>query len=343
MSKRGFNGFLIVAVLCAVAGPAVAQEGRAALRAAREDIDQGLFDKAQSVLTILGESADGDVRSESWFLLAGLESDATEADGYYQRIIDDDPGGDWAKRAYLERAKVQYALGNYDASYNLLVDSRACDVSDEACLFEGLSAIMLERYASAREPLGRIRRGKLSSWAYLGLAEADASLGRREEACGRYESLSAAMISPTALYRYAECLENLGDRDGAMHEFRRVIERFGGTPEAVLAAEKLELIPDSAPSHESAAIVDTHAPPGETLESGFTIQFGSFRDRANAIKLATKIKRVFPGVRVDSELVRFREHHRVRYGSFPTRAAAQAKGEEISREMNEDFTIMPLP
>lgn len=341
LRKRGFSAALLIAILCTFASSGVAQEGRAALRAAREDIDLGLYEKAQSMLVVLSEAADGDVRSEAWFLLARLESKADEADRFYQRIIDDDPGGDWAKRSFLERAKVQYALGNYDASHSLLADSRACQISDEACLFEGLSANMLERYSVATEPLNRIRRGKHRSWAYLGLAEADAGLGRREEACNRYESLSAAMINPTALYRYAECLENLGDRDGALHEFAEVIARFPGTPEAVLAAEKLELIPERAPAPE--ASVPVAIARGETFQSGFTIQFGSFRDRGNAIKLATKIKRVFPGVRVDSELVRYREHHRVRYGSFPTRTAAQAVAEKISTEMNEDFTIMSLP
>ena len=81
----------------------------------------------------------------------------------------------------------------------------------------------------------------------------------------------------------------------------------------------------------------------EVLESGFTLQFGSFRDRGNAIKLAAKVKRVFPGVRIDSELVDYREYHRVRYGYFRTRDEAQAMGQRISHEVNETFTIMTLP
>ena len=48
-------------------------------------------------------------------------------------------------------------------------------------------------------------------------------------------------------------------------------------------------------------------------------------------------------MRIDSELIRYREHHRVRFGYFATREEAVAKGEEIAQEVNEDFTIMSLP
>lgn len=190
-----------------------------------------------------------------------------------------------------------------------------------------------------REPLLDIRRGKHRTWAYLSLAEVEMGMDRPEEACRRYEALSGAMISPTALYRYGECLEDVGDIERASEEFNEIIKNFRGTPEAVLAAEKLQLFAVPAEQDQIEEAVRGE----EVLTSGFTVQFGSFRDRHNAIKLAAKIKSLFPGVRVDSELIRYREHHRVRYGYFRTREEAQAKGEEISLEINEDFTIMALP
>ena len=78
------------------------------------------------------------------------------------------------------------------------------------------------------------------------------------------------------------------------------------------------------------------------LTSGFTIQFGSFHDRRNALTLAAALKSTLPGVRIDSDLVDFREVHRVRYGHFATRDEAEARAQEISRWIDEDFTIMPL-
>lgn len=313
------------------------------LERAERDVRAARYADAESTLTLLTRMATGDELQRALFLLAGLQSSAEDAEDLYQRIVDNDPGSDWAKRAQVEVSKIQYALGNYGESYRILSDSKACDISDEACLFQGLSAIMLERYDQARRPLSSIRRGRLKTWAYLSLAEVESRLDRPAEACARYEALAKTMISPTALYRFGECLENRGDIGGATDEYREIIASFKDTPEAVLAAEKLSRIANPPPA-ASPAEADEEAEEGtEVLTSGFTIQFGSFRDRGNAIKLAAKIKRVYPGVRIDSELINYREYHRVRYGYFKTRAEAQAKGEEIGREMNEDFAIMTLP
>ena len=338
-------GAVLLIAIGAVAIPAAAQPGRAQLAHARESIEAEEYDEAELTLTRLSERARGDVLQEALFLLGGLVLSTENAERAYQRVIDADPTGEWARLAYLELAKVQYALGRYAESYRMLEDSRACNSSEEACLFSGLSALMLERYDEARAPLERIRRGKLRTWAYLSLARADEGQGREDDACKRYEALSSAMISPTALYRHAECLEKWGDSEGALREFREVIDNFQGTPEAVLAAEKLRLIADppasagaTAPSAGVESLEDAQPP----VSGGYTIQFGSFRDRGNAIKLAAKIKRVFPGVRIDMELIRYREYHRVRYGYFQTREIAAKRAEEISKELDEDFTIMSL-
>jgi tetratricopeptide (TPR) repeat protein len=336
---------MVAAAFVLVAEASHAQRDRAVLERAERDVRAARYADAESTLTLLTRMATGDELQRALFLLAGLQSSAEDAEGLYQRIVDNDPGSDWAKRAQLEVSKIQYALGNYGESYRILSDSKACDISDEACLFQGLSAIMLERYDQARRPLSSIRRGRLKTWAYLSLAEVESRLDRPAEACARYEALAKTMISPTALYRFGECLENRGDIGGATDEYREIIASFKDTPEAVLAAEKLSRIanPPPAASPAEATEADEEAEETEVLTSGFTIQFGSFRDRGNAIKLAAKIKRVYPGVRIDSELINYREYHRVRYGYFKTRAEAQAKGEEIGREMNEDFTIMTLP
>lgn len=344
--QRCILAAIAVAVVTAIPCVARGSDARELIDDARRYVERGRFDDAEGALERAVDKAYGATRREAWFLLAGLQRDTGEANALYERVIDDDPDGEWSKRAHLELAKVQYALGNYNEAFNLLDNSDACDVSDEACLFHGLSAIMLKRYREAERPLSRIRRGRLQTWALISLAEADMKLERKGEACERYESLSSALISPTAIYRYAECLEDRGDVDGARREYREIIRSFRDTPEAVLAAEKLQVIVDPAGEGSGRATAPPH--PDESagsvvLESGFTLQFGSFRDRGNAIKLAAKIKRVFPGARIDSELVRYREYHRVRYGYFRTREEAQAKGDEIERQIGEGYTIMRIP
>ena len=335
----------MIALVAALSSPARPDERQ--LERARDDIRALRYADAESTLSDVVASTRGETRNESLFLLAGLKSSVAEASRIYNRIIDDDPGGEWAKRAQLELSKIQYALGDYGESLRILEDSRACDVSDEACLFQGLSAIMVKRYRDARRPLGSIHKGKLRTWAYLSLAEVETGMNRPDEACTRYESLASAMIIPAALYRYGECLENKGDVEGAENEYERIIKNFRDTPEAVLAAEKLSRLAEQSaapPVAAAADTVDTEAlPPEEGITSGFTIQFGSFRDRGNAIKLSAKIKRVYPGVRIDSELIDYREHYRVRYGYYKTREEALARAEEIARNIGEDYTIMTLP
>jgi tetratricopeptide (TPR) repeat protein len=326
--------------LLVLAAPAMADNPRVLVDVGAAHREAGRFDEAEAAFERALEGASGELLEETRFRLAQLKRDATEAEVLYRRIIDDDRDGEWAKRAQLELAKVDYALGNYGEAYRRLSEAGACDVSDEACLFRGLSAVLLERYEMAEQPLSRIRRGRLRTWAHLSLAEAAMGRGRRDEACERYESIAGTMISPTAIYRYAECLEDRGDVEGAMGQYREILRSFRDTPEAVLASEKLQRIARPAaqvpPEPESKHGV-------EVLDAGFTLQFGSFRDRGNAIKLAARIKRLFPGARIDSELVRYREYHRVRYGYFHTREEARAEGEEISRQINVDYTIMPLP
>ncbi len=315
-------------------------EGNVSLRDARRDISRLRFIEAEEKLTTIARDATGENRQEALFLLAGLKQSASEAELIYQEVIHLETRNEWAKRAALEIAKIRYALGKYNEASRIIENSLACEISNEACLFYGLSALMLERYEEAKSPLRRVKRGRLRPWAYLALAEIEMAQDNREEACRRYKALANAMINPTALYRHAECLEKSNDLDLAKEEFLQIIENFKNTPEAILAAEKLQILTRS----EAASELSGKAPPDTPVFSaGFTIQFGSFRDRHNAIKLAHKLKRILPGVRIDSDVVGSREVHRVRLGYFRTREEALSKAEEISHEIGGDYTIMPLP
>ncbi|NIM19764.1 MAG: hypothetical protein GTO51_05915 [Candidatus Latescibacteria bacterium] len=322
---------------------ALSAAGGAGLRDARKDIADLRYREAEEKLTAVARLAEGEERQEALFLLASLKQSATEAELIYQEIINVGARSTWAKKASLEIAKIRYAVGNYDEALRIIKDSFACDVSDEACLFYGLSAMMLERYEEARQPLDRVKRGKLRPWAYLSLAEIEMAVDNREEACRRYRAMANTMINPTALYRHAECLEKNGDMESAKDEFLELVRNFRNTPEAILATEKLQILqkaelPDAP--EESVTEPEMGAPP---YTEGFTLQFGSFHDRYNAIKLAAKLKRIFPGVRIDSDLVGSREVHRVRLGYFRTREEAQLKAEAISRETGDECVIMNLP
>lgn len=310
---------------------------------ARRDIMKLRFDAAEEKLTEIARHSSQKTRQEALYLLAGLKQSGPEAELIYQEVIDINSRNSWSQKASLEIAKIRYALGDYQEALNIIEDSYICDDSDEACLFYGLSAIMLERYEDAKDPLSRIKRGKLRAWAYLSLAEIEMATDNREEACKRYEAMANTMINPTAIYRYAECLEGGGEVELAKEEFYELVKNFKNTPEAILAAEKLQIMEKT----RSPALEETTA--DETFDErtpfteGFTIQFGSFHDRYNAIKLAAKLKRLFPSVRIDSDLVGSKEIHRVRLGYFRTREEAQSRATAISRETDDEFVIMKLP
>ena len=308
---------------------------------AQRDISRLRYDDAATKLVDIAKSSRGVEKQQALYLLAGLKRSVSEAEIIYQEVIRIDPGSSWADASHIELAKIQYALGNYDRALGILRRSEACDNSQEACFFQGLAAQMTEQYPLARQSFERVRRGELRVWAYLALAEIDMLTDDDEEACRRYRSMARASVSPTAMYRYGECLEKTGDVNGAMSMFAGVIEDFDATPEALLAAKKLDLL--SRPPSERDIKTTPEEPKPDVPLTGYTLQFGAFHDRTNAIKLAAELKRDLPGVRIDSDLLANKEVHRVRYGQYATRAEAEAAGVQVAARVSEPYTIMPLP
>lgn len=309
------------------------------IRHGKRAVQDGRYDEAAASFARAASLGEGEERSEALFLHAGVVRSGQEAEALYRQLLDTDPAGEYSSRAVLELAKIEFSTGRYEGAYGTLHESNACDDSEEACLFEGMAAVMLHRYDEALMPLERVRKGRAKVWAALATAEAIAGAGQGEAACAQYDALARARISPAAWYRHAECLEKSGNEPAARKEYEALSEAFPLTPEGVRASEK-KTAPVQTPVSEPVV-----TPPADEKPrgAGYTIQFGSFGDRANAIKLASEIKRTYPAVRIDSELVKYREVFRVRFGFYATREAAVAAGEEMSRVLDEPYTIMPIP
>lgn len=330
------------ALVIAVGGPVRASK----IGDARRDIAAARYAEAEAALVEIAKSAGVDDKQEALFVLAGLKRSASEAEILYQEVVRLNPSGRWAAAAQIELAKLRFALGEYAAAFGILEEASACRKSDEACYFAGLCAVMLKRFPEARELLTKVKSERHRSWAAIALADVEMALNNRDEACRRYRAIARASRGPTALYRSGECLEESGEMEAARETFREVVTGYKDTPEALLAGEKLSAMRSAAPA-ETALPVAAEAKPGAdgaaALTTGYTLQFGSFSDRANAIKLAAELKRELPGVRIDSDLLRFKEVHRVRYGYFKSRGEAQRRAEEITRQTGEPCAIMPLP
>lgn len=330
-------GLLLGSVLL-VALPPVAAASK--MSDARRDIGRLRYDDATKQLVELAKSSNGEEKQEALYLLAGLKNSVAEAQMIYQEVVQVDPQTVWGERSQIELAKIQYAIGDYGQALRILERSAACGDSEEACYFQGLSACMLNRYDEARGLLDRVHSGGFRPWAYLALAEIDMKSANAEEACRKYRTMTRSGLGPTAVYRYAECLETTGKANEAADVFDSVVREYPDTPEAVLAGEKLETLRSSGTRPVLEPVPD---PETEPLTKGFTLQLGAFHDRTNAIKLMAELKPQLPGVRIDSDLVNYREVHRVRFGYFETREGAQKKANELRKHIDEPVSIVTLP
>ncbi len=313
------------------------------MRRARRDAEAGRFVAADSGYARAAEVAEGEERAEALFRRARVVRSGTIAEALYRSIVDEHGESEWGRPAALELAKIQFAMGRYESARTVLSGGDLCDWSDEACVFDGMAANMLRRFDEAASSLASVKRGRHKTWAAISLAEAEEGLGNSASACERYAALVRARAHPTAWLRYAECLDAAGDSESAKRELEALADAFPYSPEALRASAKLSPPPQAivpASGDAAASGVETGAP--KLGGTGFTVQFGSFADRGNAIKLAAKIKKTYPGVRIDSELINYREVFRVRYGQYATREEAQSAGESMTRELDERFTVMPV-
>lgn len=314
------------------------------IRRAKKDVEAGRFVAADSGFARAVASASGEERAEALFLRAGVVRSGAKAEALYRSVIDEHMEGKWGRPAALELVKILFAMGRYEGARDVIGASDLCAWSDEACLFDGLAAVMLRQYDEAGASLARVKRGREKTWAAFALAEADYGRGNQAAACERYASLARARVNPTAWYRYGECLETGGDAQGARREYEALAEEFPQSPEALRVAVKLappRVATGGGPPPATGTAGDD-AGKANLGGTGFTLQFGSFADRANAIKLASKIKKLYPAVRIDSELVNYREVFRVRFGQYASREDARAAGEPMARELEEQFTVMPV-
>lgn len=336
---------LLAAVLVAAAfsAPFAREDAGDIMRRAKKDMEAGRYVAADSGFALAAGMAEGSERAEALYLRAGVVRSGRIAESLYRRIVDEFMDSDWGKPAALELAKIQFAMGRYEGARDVVAAADLCASSDEACVFDGMAAVMLRRYDEASLSLDRVRRGRDKTWATISLAEAEEGAGNQAGACDRYAGLARARVHPTAWLRHAECLEKTGDAEGAKREYAALADAFPYAPEAVRASAKLMPPPPqlSAPAAPPDGTTPALARPA-LGGTGFTVQFGSFADRGNAIKLASKIKKTYPAVRIDSELVNYREVFRVRVGQYATREEAQSAGEAMTREIDERYTVMPV-
>ncbi len=342
-----------VLVICLAVLAVAAIAAGAGLKRAEELFRRCEYDRARSAAAGDTASTDRDTRAGALLMLARIETDYTKADKLYRRVMASE-NARAADRARLDLATMRYAAGDYAGALDLLSEGRG-DGSDrdagKGTYFAALCRRQLGDTARAAAEFASITRGEYSSWSVLARAEIDARQGRLAEAIAKYESVLRSRRDPVAMFGLAECLERAGEREKALDRYRALIEEFPRSFEAGRSSEKVQLLAaprgkpkddkqsgggeaGKAPSRDDAASGD--------VKGAFTIQFGAFGAKANALAVAAKLEGLFRGVRVERFETDGRVMHRVRVGMYESREAAARDAERAKERLGLTGAIVPL-
>ena len=311
------------------------------------------YGRARSALAADTSSMDRSTLAAALLLLARIETDYAKAEMLYRRVLASEDKAA-AGRARLELASMRYATGDYAAALDLL-SATALEGSDRdverGAFFAALCRAQLGDDAGAAAGFERITHGVYAPWSMLARAEIDSRAGRLPAAMEKYESASRSGRHPGALFRLGECFERLGERDKALDTYRALIREHPRSFETAKANEKIQLLTaakgkardDKQPGgSEPAGTQLRDVRPGAGERRTYTIQFGSFETKANALAVAGKLEGTFRGVRVERFEHEGRVMHRVRVGMYENRESAVKDIERAKERLGLSGAIIPL-
>ena len=311
------------------------------------------YEEAKSDLKRELPGLSGKSYSEALLLLAQLETRVATAEPIYREVIAAGRTKE-ALKAKVSLAKIYYASGEYFQAINLLSELPSRGYSDdrlEAIYFRALCRRQTGDAERARRDLMLIDRGTFHYWSYMALAELDMQEGKIEDAVERYETIAGGHSNPIAGFKLAECYEILGEKQKAIETYQTIVHQFPQSLESPKAREKINMLRFARGSRRSS----TGRKGGEQREAPeedeavrhagtprYTLQFGAFTERENAIRLAEELKTVTHDVRVERAARSGQIWHRVRVGKFVSRQEAEEKAARISNETDYYGRVLPL-
>ena len=343
----------IAAAFVALATAASSMAGSGDLARAGALFNRTDYDRARQALAADTASLDAGSFGEAMLMFARLERDFAKAAVFYRRAVASE-NERAAQRARLELAGMFYATGDYRGALEILSagGGRGADrEQDEAVYFRALCRKQLGENARAAAEFEQITHGNYALWSILARAEIDAQAGRLAEAVEKYERLDASRPSPIASFKLGECYETLGERDKALDRYRSLVEKFPRSLEAGKGKEKIQLLTQSkakpkegrpAGGGESGELRSSAAKTDLPAGRGYTIQFGSFSTRGNALAVSGRLEKILRGVRIESVVMEGRIWHRVRAGFYETRDAADGDVARAKDQLGLAGTIVPL-
>jgi tetratricopeptide (TPR) repeat protein len=347
-------GKRILAIASGLAALAVvAYAADSGIKRAEEYFRRTEYERARRAAIADSSSMDRSSLAAALLMLARIETDYAKAEAFYRRVMASE-NERAADRARLDLATMRYATGDYAGALELLSEGKTEGSerdAEKAAYFAALCRRQLGDNTRAAADFAEITRGEYAAWSLLARAEIDAQEGRLAEAIGKYEGVARSHRSPIAIFKLAECFEQLGEREKALDRYRSLIDEFPRSLEAGRANEKIQLIAASmarmkdekqAGGGESgvSSAREATAPAGE--EGRFTIQFGSFGAKANALAVSDKLDGMFRGVRVERFELEGRVMHRVRVGIYESRESAARDIARAKERLGLAGVIVPL-
>lgn len=313
----------------------------------RKDYERARRELAADTTSLAGESLD-----EALLMLARLETDSGRAERSYRRLMRS-ANKNIAVEARMELANLAYASGNYADALAILDAGGVRGGGREGLAFpylRGLCCRQLGENARARAELATVTRGEYATWSALALAEIDMLEGKKADAIRRLEDIERRQTNPIVSFKLGEYYEGAGEKDRAIGAYRAIAERFPRSLEAAKGKEKLLLLEQKAPANaagggEGGERGNRRSKSARTEVSavrGFTIQFGSFSARPNAVAVAGKLDKVLPAVRVESVEIEGRIWHRVRAGFYESTEAAAADASRAKERLGISGEVIPL-
>jgi tetratricopeptide (TPR) repeat protein len=237
-----------------------------------------------------------------------------------------DPADTLAQAITFEVAREQFARGQYTAALEALstLPPAALRARPRALLFQGMAAATLGQLQVAH---GALELVPLDCAAYgpaqVQLAGLSLRAGRHDEALGHADAAlreQRRRVGPQAMYARVTALRELGRQDTAAETARELVREFGKSSEAAWVREAG--LADSGQSTEdwAPAVPEVAAAPRRV---DFSLQFGAFHDRALALRLALRLQKQTPDLRIERDDAATPPWYRVVGGRYPTRAAAE--------------------
>jgi|GEM_PF-1443485 len=331
----------VIIALCFAVIASIAEDGNAmSLREINRLIGRKKYEEAEAAIREELPGLKGTSYYKGLLILARLITLPARAEMIYEEVVSSG-GPKESTKARIGLAKIYYATGNYEKAADILrhIPQRAGS-SDriEARYFSALVYKQLGDYELSRRNLAMVDRGKYMDWSYLTLGELDMQDGRIEDAITRYETIAGSHSNPIAGFKLGECYEIMGQRDKAVSVYRTLLHQFPNSLEAPNAQEKIRRLTylrqaadfDAAGRGGEIERQPEESHPDFTPDGPvYTLQFGAFMDRGNAIKYTSNLSGVIRGLRVERVEIAGSIWHRVRYGRFSTREEAVEESERL--------------